>query len=114
MFIENNLLKFEDIVESSQLKLIFDFNNGFLPDDIYNLFTFTKDIHGYNSHIVKSGGMFIPQIRTCNFGNKSLTYAAPVTWNNFLKINPEIGNLKTKFQLKKDLKEIYQKKYKAL
>ena len=46
-FISNSLLKFEDIIETSQLQLIFDFNNRNLPDDLYTLFENSENIHNY-------------------------------------------------------------------
>ena len=87
MFLDNKLLKLEDLIKLEQIKLIFDFKNKNLPVDLLDLFKLSSDI---NSHITRSGSkgcMFIPQIKTTNFGIKSLRYSATVLWNNFIKCN---------------------------
>ena len=60
---------------------------------------------------VMHNGLFIPSINTSNFGNKSLRFSAPMSWNNFIKSYPDILNFKHKSQLKFDLKKIYNSKY---
>ena len=48
-------------------------------------------------------GLFIPSIGTTNYGNKSLRFAAPIPWIDFVKSNPEILSIKHKAQVKKML-----------
>ena len=47
---------------------------------------------------VDNKGLFIPSISATNYGNKSLRFAAPISWNNF--VNPGILSIKHKAQLK--------------
>ena len=114
LFIENHLIKFEDIIESTYLKLIFDFKNRNLPADLYSLFEFSDNIHRYNTRISSYKGIFIPPIRTTNFGNKSLRYAASILWNEFVNKDKSLLSLKHKNELKKYLKNHYQSKYSCL
>ena len=103
MFLDNKLLKFDDLIKVEQLKLIFDFKNKNLPIDLLDLFKLSSDI---NSHITRSaskGCMFIPQIKTTNFGIKSLRYSAAVLWNNFIKCN-EVNDIRNIGLFKKYLK----------
>ena len=79
MFLGNKLLKIDDIVKVEQLKLVFDFKN--LQIDLLDLFKLNSDINSGITHVSK-GGIFIPQIKTTNFGIKTLRYSATVLWNN--------------------------------
>ena len=110
LFIQNRLLKLDDIIESSRLQLIFEFTNKNLSEDLCNLFNFTVDVHTHNTRVMHKG-LFIPSINTSNFGNKSLRFSAPMLWNNFIKSYPDILNFKHKSQLKFYLKKIYYSKY---
>ena len=110
LFIQNRLLKLDDIIESSHLQLIFEFTNKNLHEDLCNLFNFTVDVHTHNTCVMHKG-LFIPSINTSNFGNKSLRFSAPMLWNNFIKSYPVILNFKHKSQLKFCLKKIYNSKY---
>ena len=51
MFLDNKLLKFDDLIKVEQLKLIFDFKNKNLPIGLLDLFKLTIDI---NFHITRS------------------------------------------------------------
>ena len=76
LFIQNKLLKVDDIIHFSHLLLIFYYINNNLPDDLYKLFDYSKDVHDHCIRSVKKKGIFIPSIKTTNFCNKSLRYAA--------------------------------------
>ena len=111
LFINNKLLKVDDIIHFSHLQLIFDYINRNLPDDLYKLFDFSENVHDHCIRSVKKKGIFIPSIKTTNFGNKSLRYATPVLWNNFIKFNPNILTFIHKSQLKNYLKKYYFSNY---
>ena len=67
-----------------------------------------------NFHITRSaskGCMFIPQIKTTNFGIKSLRYSAAVLWNNFIKCN-EVNDIRNIGLFKKYLKVSFLSLYK--
>ena len=110
LLVENSHIKLDDVVESSHLNLVFDYIQGKLPDDLNNLFPPTDNIHSHHTRTVDNKGLFIPSISTTNYGNKSLRFAAPISWNNFVKSNPEILSIKHKAQLKK----IVNKKHKSI
>ena len=86
-FLANKLLKIDDIIKVEQLKLVFDFKNKNLPIDLLDLFKLNSDINSHITRNVSKGGIFIPQIKTTNFGIKTLRYLATVLWNNFNKDN---------------------------
>ena len=111
LFIKNKLLKVDDIIHFSHLQLIFDYINRNLPDDLYKLFDYSDNVHDHCIRSVMKKGIFIPSINTTNFGNKSLRYAAPVLWNNFIKFNPNILTFKHKSQLKNHFKKYYISNY---
>ena len=88
MFLDNKLLKIDDIVKAEQLKLIvFDFKNKNLPIDLLGLFKLNSDINSHITRNVSKGGIFISQIKTTHFGIKTLRYSAAFLWNNFIKDN---------------------------
>ena len=70
-----------------QLKLIFDFKNRNLPIELLDLFKLNSDIYSHITHNVSKGAIFIPQIKTTNFGIKSLRCLVAVLWNHFIKDN---------------------------
>ena len=111
MFLDNKLLKFEDLIKLEQLKLIFDFKNKNLPIDLLDLFKLSSDINFHITRSASKGCMFIPQIKTTNFGIKSLRYSAAVLWNNFIKCN-EVNDIKNIGLFKKYLKVSFLSLYK--
>ena len=107
LFIKNQLLKLEDIIKIEQLKLIFDFKNKKLPKDLQTLFQLNSEIHSHTTRNVRKEGIYVPQINTNTYGNKSIRYSAPVLWNTLLKTNSEINNIKVLSTLKLYLKKYY-------
>ena len=63
MFLDNKLLKFDDLIKVEQLKLIFDFKNKNLPIDLLDLFKLSSDINFHITRSASKGCMFIPQIK---------------------------------------------------
>ena len=91
MFLDNKLVKFDDLIKVEQLKLMFDFENKNLPIDLLD--KLSSDINSHTTRSASEGCMFIPQIKTTNFGIKSLRYSAAVLWNNFIKCN-EVNDIR--------------------
>ena len=58
-----------------------------LPIEQLDLFKLNIDINSRITRNISKGGIFIPQVKTTNFGIKSLRYSAAVLWNNFIKAN---------------------------
>ena len=111
IFFDNKLLKFDDIIKVEQLKVVFDFKNKNLPIDLLDLFKLNSDINSHITRNASKGGMFIPQMKTTNFGIKSLRYSAAVLWNNFIK-NNEIKDITKASVFKKYLKDFFLSTYK--
>ena len=113
LFIKNELVKLEDIIKIEQLKLVFDFKNKNLPNDLQNLFQYNNEIHTHVTRNVKNEGLYVPQINTSSYGINSIRYCAPVIWNTSVKYNNEVNNIKTtsmfKFYLKKYYLSLYKK-----
>ena len=113
LFVNNKLLKLNDIIESSYVKVMFNIINNKLPPDLSNMFQYSFTVHNYNTRNVSNQGEYIPSINTTAFGIKSLRYNTPVVWNKLLKTNPEISNSVSMNSLKYTLKSYYLKTYSA-
>ena len=111
MFCDLSLLKVDDIIKSQQLKLIFEFKNNRLPLELQKLFKFTNQKHNYGTTSASKEFLFIPQINTVSYGNKSIKYGGPYLWNEICKNNPTLNNVKTIFQLKRFLKKHFLFQY---
>ena len=90
LFSSNNLLKFDDIIKTEHLKIIFDFIHHNLPNDLNNVFDLNVNKNSHITRSVSNDGLFIPQIHTTSFGSKSLRYSAAVLWNNLIKSDKKI------------------------
>ena len=75
LFKENQLLKFDDIIRNEILKIIFQFTEGGLPNELKKLFAL--NINYYNTRNTDKGGLKIPKIKTLCYGNRSLRYSGP-------------------------------------
>ena len=101
LFADNNILKFKDVIQIEQIKLVFEFNNKNLPIELVDLFNLNSNVHSHFTRNVANEGLRVPQIYSTNFGEKSLRYSAAITWNDFVKHHNEINNIKTIGVLKK-------------
>ena len=81
LFADLKLLKFRDIIRSQQLKLVYNFKNQDLPDDLSNLFDLVSDKHAHQTRSAVNNSLYIPKIKTSNYGLKSLKYQCPTQWN---------------------------------
>ena len=111
LFCDLNLLKVDDIIKSQQLKVIFEFKINRLPSELQKLFKFTNQNHNYETTSASKEFLFIPQINTVSYGNKSIKYRGPYLWNEICKNNPTLNNIKTIFQLKRFLKNYFLSQY---
>ena len=112
LFAENNILKFNDIIQIEQLKLVYDFKNKNLPDELLTLFNLNSDIHSHFTRNAANVGLHVPQINSTNFGERSLKYTASINWNNFVKYHKEIIDFKSIRSLKKYLNNYFLSLYK--
>ena len=49
LFLSNNILKFQDIIKCEQMKLVFQFKNKDLPNELNELFIFKHEISNYET-----------------------------------------------------------------
>ena len=87
IFIDLKLLKVRDIIESQQLKLVYDFYDNRLPTDLKSLFIFSSDIHTTNFELnsARKNFIHIPSIKTVTYGNKSIKFHCAELWNEKFK-----------------------------
>ena len=105
LFFDNKILKFEDIIKLQLMKLVCDFKNNNLPDDLKQLFTLNSEINKYQTRNVCNEGLYIPKIITKNFGLNSLKYSAPLLWNSILKNDNSINSFRNHHSLVTYLKK---------
>ena len=111
LFIKQNMLKMDDIIKTQQLKLVYEFKNNILPYDLMNLFKTINNVYNYKTRSNDNKRLFIPEIHTTTYGNKSLKYQGPLLWNKISKTNPIINEIKSSKRLKKVLKSHYLASY---
>ena len=114
LFIDNNLLKLNDVIESSYIKLMFNFTTNKLPAELCDMFQYSDSKHSHNTRTSFNQGFFIPSINTTSFGNKSLRYKTPLVWNNLINTHPGLLNCSSVPVLKNKLKNHYITSYKCL
>ena len=49
LFADNNILKFKDIIEMEQIKILFDFKNNNLHIKLTELFSLNSDMQSFHS-----------------------------------------------------------------
>ena len=76
LFTDLKFLKVQDIVKSQQLKLVCEFFDKVLPDDLQTLFDHTRDIHNVELNSFHKNLLHIPSIKTATYGNKSKNFFA--------------------------------------
>ena len=111
LFSDNKILKLDDIIKVQIMKLLFDFKNNNLPDDLMKLFILNSEINQYQTRNVYNKGFFIPKITTKSFGINSLKYYAPTLWNLILQNNITINSYKSCYSLGKFLKKLFIASY---
>ena len=82
LFTDLKLLMIQDIVKSQQLKLVYEFFDKVLPDDLQTLFDHTRDIHNFELNSFHKNLLHIPSIKTATYGNKSIKFLCAELWNS--------------------------------
>ena len=85
LFSSNKINKLEDIVSIEQINLAFQYKNNLLPEDLMSLFHSNNYI--YYTRNMKKGGLLLPHIKTLSYGERSIKFAIPSEWNEFIKSN---------------------------
>ena len=83
---ELGLTRVRDVITIQQLKLAYEFCKGCLPNDLHNLFTYSRDIQTTNMILNSNtnNNLYIPPIQRVNSGNLSLRFRCAKLWNNFM------------------------------
>ncbi len=81
-----NIFKVRDVIKMNQLRLVYDFLNSQLPDDLMSLFRLSRDVH-QNLELNSSVNylIHIPTIHTTTYGNQSIRYRCAKLWNEVFK-----------------------------
>ena len=111
LFLNNEILKIDEIIKLNQLKLIYDFKNNLLPGDIQSLFNLERNIHSYETSGVSKDFLHFPSIQSYNYGNKSLKFQGPFLWNKTVKQYPKLNDIKSTYRFKHFLKSIFLTSY---
>ena len=109
-----SLTLLNDVIESSYIKLTFNFTTNKLAAELCDMFQYSYSKHSHNTRNSFNQGFFIPSINTTSFGNKSLRYKTPLVWNNLINTHPGLLNCSSVPVLKNKLKNHYISSYKCL
>ena len=71
LFASNKIIKLYDVIKIEKINLAFQFKLDLLPNGLKSLFHPT--------------GILVPSIKTLSYGERSIKYAIPSAWNEFIK-----------------------------
>ena len=74
LFLNNNIIKFCDMIKLYHLMFVKEFINQILPHDFKDFIIFNKDFHTYDTRSSSSSGLHMCLISTTTFGLNSLKY----------------------------------------
>ena len=94
LFSKLKILKVRDVIKMQHLKLVFEFKQNALPDELMTLFEVDTNIHNYATSSATKDLLHIPEIHTLTYGNKSIRYLCPLSWNQTFKKDVPINNNK--------------------
>ena len=102
-FVDNNLLKFKDIIKPCLLLLV----NQFINNKLKDIFVYTREVHSHFTRNSTSFGLYMPMIHSSNYGINSIKYMAPNVWNEFSRFHPEISEFRQMNSFKKFQKKLF-------
>ena len=94
LFKDCKILKIDDIIKNEQISFAYQYKNDLLPLDLSNLLV--KNLNNFNTRNMAKGGLVLTKINTLSYGERSLRFAIPKQWNDFItKVDiDEINDLK--------------------
>ena len=92
LFSSLKIVKVRDVIQMQHLKLVFEYKQNTLPYDLMSLFEVDTNIHSYSTSSASKDLLHIPEIHTLTYGNKSIRYHCPYTWNHTFKNVVPINN----------------------
>ena len=86
LFTEMEILKIWELFKIHQLKLAFEFYRGLIHMDLCSLFKKSEDVHTTNLNLNsnRKNCLFLPSVKTVNYGSRSLRYQCASIWNYFM------------------------------
>ena len=86
-FLDFKMLKVRDVIKLQQLKVVYDFQDKTLPDDLMDLFRLSSNVHSTNQTLnsALNNLIHIPKIKTVSYGNHSIRYHCAKIWNQMFR-----------------------------
>ena len=83
-FVDLNLLKVREVIKLNQLKLVYDFYEKKLPDDLMSLFILSSNVHSTNQALNSAINnlIHIPRFDTVTYGKNSIKFHCAKLWND--------------------------------
>ena len=75
LFVNNGLLKLDDIIACTKIKLAYDFKNNALPADLCDLFKYYHGVYSLITRTASKEGFFVPMIKSTAYGINTLKYS---------------------------------------
>ena len=95
-FINLGLLKVKEVIMVNQLKVVYEFYDKKLPDDLMSLFILSSNVHSTNQALNSAINnlIHIPRFETVSYGKNSIKFHCAQLWNNmfptgFIQINAD-------------------------
>ena len=86
-FLDFKLLKVREVIKMHQLKIVYDFHDKRLPDNLMDLFKLSTNIHTTNQILnsALNNLIHIPKINTVTYGSNSIRYHCAKLWNTMFR-----------------------------
>ena len=123
-YIDLGLLKVREVIKTNQLKIVYDFFDQKLPDDLMSLFVLSSNIHSTNQVLNSAINnlIHIPSFDTISYGRNSIKYHCARLWNEtfptgFIQVNADrtkdihLSKINSIHYFKKTLKKRFLYKY---
>ena len=123
-YIDLGLLKVREVIKTNQLKIVYDFYDQKLPDDLMSLFVLSSNIHSTNQVLNSAINnlIHIPSFDTISYGRNSIKYHCARLWNEtfptgFIQVNADrtkdihLSKINSIHYFKKTLKKHFLYKY---
>ena len=83
-FIDLGLLKVREVIKLNQLKVVYDFYDKKLPDDLMSLFILSSNVHSTNQVLnsALNNLLHTPSFHTLTYGRNSIKYHCAKLWND--------------------------------
>jgi len=104
IFKEFKLLRIDDVFKTKLLTFVYESINKLTPVYFHNFFCHITSIHSHNTRQSTSGGLFLAQRNTLQYGLRSIRYTGAKQWNG---LPTTIRFSSSKYLFKKHLKDYF-------